>query len=125
MEYGNTNVITPAINDEKVIYLNAREEKLNQREIRLNSRESALENTKNALLEAFSGIFPDLVLVDKSQLESLLSDVEEAKESALNAQSSAEDLVRDAEELSASADDAYHRADDVCDTLRNIIRGIA
>lgn len=125
MEYSNTEVIAPTINDEKVIYLNAREESLNQRELRLNVQAQAVETFKNTLLEAVQSLFTDVVLVEKSALESLLSEVEEAKENASSAQEMAESLSREAENIASYADDAQSSADSAYNSLRDIINGIS
>jgi len=88
-------------------------------------RQNKIEALKNTLLEALTEIFPDIVLVEKETLTTLMDNLEEALGEAESAQSNISELNYTLNNAESEIDNAVSNLQDVKRELSHIIQGIS
>ena len=88
-------------------------------------RQNKIEALKNTLLEALTEIFPDIVLVEKDTLTTLMDNLEEALGEAESAQSNISELNYTLNNAESEIDNAVSNLQDVKRELSHIIQGIS
>ena len=88
-------------------------------------RQNKIEALKNTLLEALTEIFPDVVLVEKDTLTTLMDNLEEALGEAESAQSNISELNYTLNNAESEIDNAVSNLQDVKRELSHIIQGIS
>jgi len=88
-------------------------------------RQNKIEALKNTLLEALTEIFPDVALVEKDTLTTLMDNLEEALGEAESAQSNISELNYTLNNAESEIDNAVSNLQDVKRELSHIIQGIS
>jgi len=88
-------------------------------------RQNKIEALKNTLLEALTEIFPDVALVEKDTLTTLMDNLEEALGEAESAQSNISELNYTLNNAESEIDNAVSNLQDVKRELSYIIQGIS